>query len=302
MLPKPLAVGQRGAQPLLHNDPDDLPVCRRVNELFQTLGIESWKPVLAALLLPPVPLLLLVLVGARLLVWQRLLGWMLVLLSVSLLWLGACVGVGEWMGRALMSPPPPLSVDRLAALKKAAAGGKPGVVVLILGGGREAFAPEYGVASLSDASLERLRYGVWVSRETGAPMMFSGGLGHAAEPGTAEADVAAEIAQREFLRPMRWVEPKSRDTRENAQYSAVLLRELDVTQVVLVTHGWHMPRALRAFKDAAAHDKAKWDIVPAPMGLGQSVERPALRWIPSSEGMQLVRAVLREKFALLLGA
>jgi uncharacterized SAM-binding protein YcdF (DUF218 family) len=289
-------------QALLHNDPNHVFTCHRVNELFQTLGIESWKPVLAALLLPPVPLLLLVLVGARLIVWQRFLGWMLVLLAVILLWLGACAGVGDWMGRALMSPPPPLSADRLAALKKAAAGGKPGVVVLILGGGREALAPEYGVASLSEPSLERLRYGVWVSRETGAPMMFSGGLGHAAEPGNAEADVAAEIAQREFLRPMRWVETKSRDTRENAQYSAVLLRDLNVQQVVLVTHGWHMPRALRAFKEAAAHDKAQWEVVPAPMGLGQSVERPALRWIPSSEGMQLVRAVLRETFALLLGA
>jgi uncharacterized SAM-binding protein YcdF (DUF218 family) len=277
-------------------------VCHRVNELFQSLGIESWKPVLAALLLPPVPLLVLVLVGARLILWQRFLGWMLVLLSVLLLWLGACSGVGESMGRAFMSQPPALSADRIAALKKAAASGKPGVVVLMLGGGREAFAPEYGVASLSDPSLERLRYGVWVSRETGAPMMFSGGLGHASEPGTTEADVAAEIAQREFLRPMRWVETKSRDTRENAQYSAALLRDLDVQQVVLVTHGWHMPRALRALKEAATHEKAQWEIVPAPMGLGQSVERPALRWIPSAEGSQLVRAVLREKFALLLGA
>ena len=273
-----------------------------MNEIFQSMGIESWKPVLAALLLPPVPLLLLVLVGARLILWQRFLGWMLVLLSVILLWIGACAGVGDWMGRALMSQPPPLSADRLAALKKAAAGSKPSVVVLILGGGREGLAPEYGVASLSDLSLERLRYGVWVSRETGAPMMFSGGLGHASEPGTTEADVAAEIAQREFLRPMRWLENKSRDTRENAQYSAALLRDLDVTQVVLVTHGWHMPRALRAFKDAAAHEKAQWEIVPAPMGLGQTVERPVLRWIPSAEGMQIVRAVLREKFALLFGA
>lgn len=273
-----------------------------MNEIFQTLGIESWKPVLAALLLPPVPLLLLVLLGARMILWQRFMGWMLVLGSVILLWLSGCAGLGEWMGRALMSQPPPLSAERLAELKKAAASGKPGVVVLMLGGGREALAPEYGVASLSDPSLERLRYGVWISREIGAPMMFSGGLGHASEPGVAEADVAGEIAQREFLRPLRWVETKSRDTLENAQYSGALLRDLDVKQVVLVTHGWHMPRALHAFREAAAREKAAWEIVPAPMGLGQSVERPLLRWIPSAEGALLVRTVLREKFALLLGA
>lgn len=273
-----------------------------MNDIFQSLGIESWKPVLGALLLPPVPWLVLVLLGARMILWRRLLGWLLVLVSVTALWLGACSGVGEWMVRALMSSPPPLSADRVAELKKAAAAGRPGVVVLMLGGGREARAPEYGVASLVPHSLERLRYGVWLSRESGAPMLFSGGLGHASEPGTAEAEVAAEIAQREFLRPLRWVEAKSRDTRENAQQSTALLRELDVTQVVLVTHGWHMPRALRAFREAATREQVKWEIVPAPMGLAAPVERSLLRWLPSSEGFQLVRSVLREKLAWYLGA
>ncbi len=273
-----------------------------MNDIFQSLGIESWKPVVGALLLPPVPWLVLVVVGARLILWRRWFGWLLILISVTGLWLGACSGFGEWLQRVLLSPPPPLTAERLATLKRAAAAGKPGVVVLVLGGGREAVAPEYGVASLRPLSLERLRYGVWLSRETGAPTMFSGGLGHAAQPGATEADVAAEIAQREFLRPLRWVETRSRDTRDNAQHSSVLLRDLEVTQVVLVTHGWHMPRALRAFRQAAAHEQAKWELVPAPMGLAEAVERPALRWIPSSEGAHLVRAVLREKAALLLGA
>ena len=34
-----------------------------MNEIFLTLGIESWKPVLAALVLPPMPFLVLILVG-----------------------------------------------------------------------------------------------------------------------------------------------------------------------------------------------------------------------------------------------
>jgi uncharacterized SAM-binding protein YcdF (DUF218 family) len=273
-----------------------------VNDLFQSLGIESWKPALVALALPPVPWLVLVLIGARLIPWRRFVGWMAILVAVAGLWLSACAGVGDWMMRSFMSLPPALDAERLAALKKTAAAGKPGVVVLMLGGGREARAPEYGVASLSPHSLERLRYGVWLSRETGAPMIFSGGLGHSAEPGTPEADVAAEIAQREFLRPLRWVESKSRDTRENARYSIDALREQDVTQLVLVTHGWHMQRALRAFKEEATRAQLKWEIVPAPMGLAPAVERPVLRWIPSSEGAQLVRAVLREKIGWAAGS
>ena len=215
-----------------------------MNDLFQNLGIESWKPLLTALLLPPVPLLVLAVLGARMILWRRFIGSMLVLLSVIVMWLGACSGVGELMVSRLISPPPPLKAERVASLKDAAAEGKPGVVVIILGGGRHARAPEYGVASLRSNSLERLRYGVWLSRQTGAPMMFSGGLGHAdADVGGSagsEAEIAADIAQREFVRPLRWVESKSRNTRENARYSVAMLRELDatqVTQVVLVTHG-----------------------------------------------------------------
>lgn len=132
--------------------------------------------------------------------------------------------------------------------------------------------------------------------------MYSGGLGHQAQPGATEADVAAAVAAREFVRPLRWTEPKARDTRENALFSTTMLAGQGIEQVVLVTHAWHMPRALRAFRDAAVAKDAKWDVVAAPMGLSARVERPVLRWMPSSEGQWLVRAVLRERLGLLLGA
>jgi len=272
-----------------------------VNDLFVMLGIESWKPVFSTLLLPPVPLLLLTLLGARLILWRRGWGWLLVLVATAGIWLGACSAVGEWLQQALLSPPPALTTERIAGLKRSMVA-RSAVAVVVLGGGRESSAPEYGVASLSPLALERLRFGLWLGRQTSAPLMFSGGLGHAAQPGASEADVAAEIASREFGRPLRWVESRSRDTRENAQYAVALLREEKIEQVVLVTHGWHMPRALRAFQQASAHIGAKWQIVPAPMGLAARVERPTLRWMPSSDGFLLVRAVLREKIGWWLGA
>jgi uncharacterized SAM-binding protein YcdF (DUF218 family) len=272
-----------------------------VNDLFVMLGIESWKPVLSNLLLPPVPLLLLSVVGARMILWRRGWGWLAVLAATMGLWLGACSAVGEWLQGALLSPPPALTIERIATLKRNMAA-RPAVAIVVLGGGRESTAPEYGVASLSAPSLERLRYGVWLGRQTGAPLMFSGGLGHGAQPGEPEADVAADIAATEFGRPLRWLETRSRDTRENAQYAVVQLRENTLEQVVLVTHGWHMPRALRALREASQHVGATWEIVPAPMGLAQGVERPVLRWMPSSEGFSLVRAVLREKIGWWLGA
>ncbi|MDQ6679563.1 MAG: hypothetical protein M3Y67_01185, partial [Pseudomonadota bacterium] len=63
-----------------------------MNGLVAGLGIEAWKPVLAALLLPPVPLLLMVLIGARLIRPRRALGGFVVVVAVALLWLSACLG------------------------------------------------------------------------------------------------------------------------------------------------------------------------------------------------------------------
>ena len=272
-----------------------------MNNLFLMLGIESWKPVLTSLLLPPVPLLLLTLVSARLILWRRMWGWLVLLLAMAAMWLTSCSAAGEWLQRHLLSPPPALAPERIAVLKRETAAHS-NVAVVVLGGGRESTAPEYGVASLSPVTLERLRYAIWLGRQTGAPLLFSGGLGHAAEPGASEAEVAADIAAREFGRPFRWTESSSRDTRENARYSAVLLRDNKIEQVVLVTHGWHMPRAVRAFQAACEQVGGKWEIVPAPMGLAMRVERPALRWIPSSEGFLLVRSVVREKFGWWLEA
>lgn len=272
-----------------------------LNSLFANLEIESWKPVLTALLLPPVPLLVLALLAARLMAWRRLLGWSLLLLSLMLVWLSCSSAVADALVRGLLAPPPPLSPVALAKLKQEVQARLPTAIV-VLGAGRESLAPEYGVSSLEALSLERLRYGVWLSRQTGAPLAFSGGTGHGQTEGAPEAQIAAQIAEREFLRPLRWVEDDSRDTRENARRTAVLLQRDGIQQVLLVTHGWHMPRARRAFEEAAAHSVPVFRVVPAPMGLATGQDRPVLRWLPSSEGFSKVRRALRERFGLWMGA
>ena len=178
-------------------------------------GIESWKPVLAALVLPPVPLLLLTLIGARLLLPRRGLGWLLIFVSVVLLWLSACSGAARGLGQLFLQPPAAMSFDRVRELRAQVAARKP-LAIVVLGAGVEPFAPEYGVSSLQYPSLERLRYGLWLARETGAPVAFSGGVGWGQPDAAAEAKVAAKIAAEEFNRPLKWQEDESRDTRENA--------------------------------------------------------------------------------------
>lgn len=271
-----------------------------MNGLFVLLGIESWKPVIAALLLPPVPLLLLMLIGTRMILWRRGFGWLVVLLSVAGIWLSSCIGVGEALQRSLSRPPLTLEPDEIAELKHEAASGH--VAIVVLGGGREPMAPEYGLGNLTPTSLARLRYGVWLSRATNAPLAFSGGTGHAGEPGTPEADIAARVASQEFGRPLKWTEGESRDTRENAARTVALLKPAGVEQIVLVTHGYHIRRALRDFEEAAQREGGNLRIVPAPMGLGSQEQRPVLRWMPTTPGIELTRDVLRDWIGLLMGA
>ena len=269
-----------------------------VNSLFVSLGIESWKPVIAALILPPVPFLLLTLIGARLLLPRRGLGWLVIVFSVAMLWLSASTGAARAVAQVLLPAPAALSFDRVRELRAEVAAKQP-VAIVILGGGAEPFAPEYGVSSLQDQSLERLRYGVWLAGQTGAPMAFSGGSGWAQNGSAAEARVAAKIAAEEFNRPIRWLESASRDTRENAMRTIELLKPVGIKHIVLVTHGYHMARALHAFDQAAG---SSMQVEAAPMGLARKTEQPTLDWMPSASGFRDMRQVLRELAGIAAGA
>ena len=75
-----------------------------------------------------------------------------------------------------------------------------------------------------------------------------------------------------------------------------------ITDIVVVTHGWHMARAERAFADVARRQPNAPRIVPAPMGLARHTETELLRWLPTADGMAQVRTVLREALGLFMGS
>ena len=271
-----------------------------MNDLFATLGVLEWKPWVAALLLPPVPLLGLLLLAWW---WQRrrpALATLLLLGSVLALWFSQCQVTGALLEGPLTSTPS-LSMQRIAELRRAGADGRAAVVVL--GGGARPLASEYGESHLDNNSMERLHYGLWLSRQLAVPALFSGGTGWAQQDTPAEASIAARIASRDYGRNLRWVEADSKDTRGNARLSLPLLQKDGITQVVLVTHGWHMRRALRAFDEEAQRMGMALRVVPAPMGLVADRHLSVLqRWVPSTDGHRRVRQALREWIGLAAGA
>ena len=125
-------------------------------------------------------------------------------------------------------------------------------------------------------TLQRLRGAAALARRTGLPLLVSGGIVGRDTP--AVAVVMAASLRDDFGVPARWVEDRSADTWENARDSAAVLRGAGIVRVLLVTHAWHMPRALLAFRDSGLvalpaplpaapwQPDSAWDVVPAPGG------------------------------------
>lgn len=273
-----------------------------MNDIVAALGIEGWKPLISALLLPPVPLLLLVLVGARLMYRRRVLAWLLILLGVAGTWMSAASATDKLLRPLLLTLPPPLTQDQIAELKREATGGGPRTAIVVLGAGRRSLAPEYGLSTLTPLSMERLRYGIWLARQTGLPLAYSGGVGHGANAGVTEAETAVRIAEREFLLPLRWGEARSRDTAESGLFTVPLLQESGIERIVLVTHGQHEPRALRAFERGAERAGKPMILLPAPMGLPALYDWSWADFVPTARGFADTRMLLHEWLGYLLGA
>jgi len=268
-----------------------------VNDVLVALGIESWKPLVEALLMPPVPFLLMILVGARLIFRRRLVSWSLVLLGTLGTWFMCTTVVAHALTSVLLLPPRALSASEVGELKKAQK-----TAIVVLGGGRRLISPEYGVSNLKPMSIERLRYGLWLSRETGLPAMYSGGVGWGAEPGPSEAEIAVRIAEREFGRPLRWTEGQSRDTNENAVRTLQLLKDEHIERILVVTHAFHMRRSMAAFARASQRLDIKMEFQAAPMGGSGTFRASAADWLPTADGFEGTRLALHEWVGRLMGA
>jgi uncharacterized SAM-binding protein YcdF (DUF218 family) len=269
-----------------------------VNDLATLFGIEGWKPVLGALLMPPLPLLLVALVGAALLHRRAALGWALLAFGLGGVWATSTSALGHALIDVLTRPPPALAPERIGELARS-----PKTAIVVLGAGRRLRAPEYGASDLPPLTSERLRYGAWLARQTGLPLVFSGGVGHGADPGATEAEIARRVAQRDFGVRLRWTEERSRDTNENGVYTVALLRDQGIERIVLVTHDFHMRRASAAFERTVRRHGVAMTIVAAPMGLRAPSGLPEFTaWLPSAEGLASTRFALHEWIGRLAGA
>jgi uncharacterized SAM-binding protein YcdF (DUF218 family) len=229
-----------------------------------------WKQFLKNLVLPPTGPLLLAAVGLALIFFRRARAVGVGLCAVGLvsLWVLstpiAADSLVRWAERYRALDP--------AQLQDAQA-------IVILAGGVRVNAPEYGSSAPGATSLERLVYGARLARQTRLPVLISGSR--------LEAASMSEFLHQDLGVTAEWVENRSRDTHENAQFSAVILARAGVHKVVLVTSAAHMARAVVEFNQAGI------DTVPAPAAMWTARDVGVLALVPNADALVRSQRALR---------
>lgn len=216
----------------------------------------------AGVLLPPTSLLLLAFLGLRLSKRKAALGHGLVVLTLLLLWAFSTPYIANHLIDSLKPPMTELQGNEADA-------------IVILGGGRNRDSIEFGGDTTNRFTIERVRYGAWLAKKLDKPVLVTGG---APEGGQPEGDIMRASLMQEFgVKRIRWVENESKNTRENARFSSPLLKHDGIERIYLVTHAWHLARAIPEFEQLG------FKVVPA--GTGYSLPSPAtpLDFLPNGK-------------------
>lgn len=174
-------------------------------------------------------------------------GWLMVSLALlAMLMVLALPWTSVHLIRVLETAPPLVGPDGLREVQ----------AIVVMGSDYAGYAPEFGGDTVGPLTLQRLHYAVHLHRQTGLPMLVTGG--QIGRGGRSLATCMAEVLQEHFHVSPRWLEHRARNTAENARFSIELLREEGIDRVCIVTHGFHMHRAVRWFTQSGFHT------VPAP--------------------------------------
>jgi uncharacterized SAM-binding protein YcdF (DUF218 family) len=97
-------------------------------------------------------------------------------------------------------------------------------------------------------TLQRVRAGARLAKQTGLPVLVTAGAPDGYVP--TEAEVMRDTLESDFGVKVRWLEDMSRNTGENADFTAQMLRDKGIRTVILVTSDFHQRRAMTVFRRA----------------------------------------------------
>jgi uncharacterized SAM-binding protein YcdF (DUF218 family) len=157
----------------------------------------------------------------------------------------------------------------------------PGAIVVLSADARRSGIP--GVPdTVGQLTLERVAEAARQSRRLGLPILVSGG----GPPDASIAALMSKVLQEDFRVPVQWREERSRNTFENALYSAEILRRAGIASALVVTHPWNMARALWSFRAVG------YPVVPPPTAEDPSPSLSLAAFLPQ------IPALLNSYYAL----
>lgn len=238
------------------------------------------KKIISALILPPTSLVLLAFLGLWLSREHPKTGRTLATLSLATLLILSLPVTGNALQQSLETERP-ISVAQLKEVQ----------AIVILGGGKNNAAPEFSDQdTVNRWTLQRLRYGAFLQEQTGKPILVTGGAPFGGRP---EADAMAETLERDFKAKAIWIEDQSKDTAENAAFSATILKEHGIQRIALISQAWHLPRAIKLFEQQG------FTVYPAPTGYTHEDNEPIIRWLPKASALDKSAIALKEYLGLL---
>lgn len=182
------------------------------------------------------------------------------------------------------------SIEKYPALSLSEAGDAQAIVVL--GAAHYDNAPEYnGNPAPVARSLSRIHYTAHLHRVIGLPVMTTGG------PMNRDQDIHAEVlaaALKVYGVKVTWSENRSATTWQNALFSAEILHPLDINNIIVVTHSYHMARARLLF------ELAGFKVIPAPTQLSTTFPlNRVMYWLPDTRSLDLSYHVIHEYLGLM---
>lgn len=163
--------------------------------------------------------------------------------------------------------------------------------IIVLSGGTTVSADGY---QLADASFERLHTAAMLAKQSGLPVITTGGKLYGAPQ--SEAALMAETLLNDFSVPTSIVEEQSKTTWQHPANLKALLHEHGLKKPIVVTHAWHMPRTMFSFQQHG------FDVFAGPAHRSEPllIEKSFMQYLPNASSIERTRVALHEWLGLLV--
>lgn len=174
--------------------------------------------------------------------------------------------------------------------------GTPVAGIVVLGGAIETrLSAARDQLIVNDAGERQIAMADLARRYPQARLVFTGGSGNLKQSQVSEAEIVGRTAETLGLPRTRLIlEDRSRNTRENAVFTADLVKPKPGERWLLVTSAWHMPRAVGCFR-AAGFTVQAYPVDYRTTGLSDAVRFNGF----ASDGLALLDLTTKEWIGLL---